>query len=102
MITIQDLRGSKCQKDLKKQESIISSPVKSHPQILMGGIWAIPDVADAVASSLCNSTMMSPLMAYSLLILLVIAVIWFVRRMWAPRKISKNLNYVQEKIQIEK
>ncbi|CAJ0640598.1 8132_t:CDS:2 [Entrophospora sp. SA101] len=42
-----------CSRDIRNEiendlnnQSIISSPVKSHPQILMGGIWAIPNVAD--------------------------------------------------------
>jgi hypothetical protein len=62
---------------------MLNTHINSDPQISVGGIEAIPIVA---------STLVSPLSAYMLLIL-IIAVIWFVvfRREWGIGKKSKQL-----------
>ena len=62
----------------------MSSLIESHPQISVGGIGAIPAVAN---------TLMSPLLAYIFLILLIIAVMWFVvlRRTWDIGKKGEHL-----------
>ena len=52
-------------------ENNTSSLIEPHSQIPIGGIGAISTVA---------STLMSPLSAYIFLALLIIAVVWFVRR----------------------
>ncbi|CAG8655578.1 7282_t:CDS:1 [Paraglomus brasilianum] len=69
---------------LAQWENYTSSPIKSHPQISVGGIEAIPIVA---------STLMSPLSAYIFLTLLIIAVMWFVilRRTWGLERKSDQL-----------
>ncbi|CAJ0913096.1 16726_t:CDS:2, partial [Entrophospora sp. SA101] len=69
------------------------SLLESHPQISIGGVGTIPIVADAVASSLRESTLMSQLSAYICLILLIIAVMWFVvlRRTWGLGRKSERL-----------
>src|SRR6185312_9125170 len=58
---------------LAQPENNTSSLIEPHSQIPIGGIGAIPTVA---------STLMSPLSAYIFLALLIIAVVWFVRRTW--------------------
>ncbi len=67
---------------LAQLENHTSSLIESHPQISVGGIEAIPAVA---------RTLMSPLSAYICLILLIIAVIWFVRRTWGFGRKSDRL-----------
>ena len=65
-------------------ENYTFSPIKSHPQISIGGKEAIPIVA---------STLMSPLSACLLFVLLIIAFIWFiVKRAWAVEKKSEQLH----------
>ncbi|CAJ0834710.1 17452_t:CDS:2, partial [Entrophospora sp. SA101] len=60
---------------LTQPENNVSSLIESNSQIPIGGIGTIPIVASAL---------MSPLSAYMLLTLLIIAVMWFVvlRRTW--------------------
>ncbi|CAH1768416.1 9215_t:CDS:2, partial [Entrophospora sp. SA101] len=60
---------------LAQPENNVSSLIESNSQIPIGGIGTIPIVASAL---------MSPLSAYMLLTLLIIAVMWFVvlRRTW--------------------
>ncbi|CAJ0835992.1 16917_t:CDS:2, partial [Entrophospora sp. SA101] len=69
---------------LAQPENHTSSLIESHPQISVGGIEAIPAVA---------RTLMSPLSAYICLILLIIAVIWFVvlRRTWGLERKNERL-----------
>ncbi|CAJ0824824.1 17018_t:CDS:2 [Entrophospora sp. SA101] len=69
---------------LAQPENHTSSLIESHPQISVGGIEAILAVA---------STLMSPLSAYICLILLIIAVIWFVvlRRTWGFDRKNERL-----------
>ncbi|CAJ0904746.1 6556_t:CDS:2, partial [Entrophospora sp. SA101] len=76
------------------------SLLESHPQISIGGVGTIPIVADAVASSLRESTLMSQLSAYICLILLIIAVMWFVvlRRTWGLGR-KNNINPNWQKIE---
>ena len=67
---------------LAQLENHTSSLIESHPQISVGGIEAIPAVA---------RTLMSPLSAYICLILLIIAVIWFVRCTWGLERKNERL-----------
>ncbi|CAJ0858509.1 4947_t:CDS:2 [Entrophospora sp. SA101] len=69
---------------LAQPENDTHSLIRSHPQILMGGVEAIPVMA---------STLMSLLSAYMLLALLIIAVMWFVvlRRTWGLKRKSERL-----------
>ncbi|CAJ0834792.1 3557_t:CDS:2, partial [Entrophospora sp. SA101] len=72
---------------LAQLENHTSSLIESHPQISVGGIEAIPAVA---------RTLMSPLSAYIFLILLIIAVMWFVvlRRTWGLKRKSEQMQDV--------
>nr|CAG8652282.1 7493_t:CDS:1 [Entrophospora candida] len=72
---------------LAQPENHTSSLIELHPQISVGGIEAIPAVA---------RTLMSPLSAYICLILLIIAVMWFVvlRHTWGLERKSEQLQDV--------
>ncbi|CAJ0911467.1 8611_t:CDS:2 [Entrophospora sp. SA101] len=72
---------------LAQPENNTPSLIRSHPQISMGGVEAIPVMV---------STLMSPLSAYMLLALLIIAVMWFVvlRRTWGLKRKSEQLQDV--------
>ncbi|CAJ0906474.1 8525_t:CDS:2 [Entrophospora sp. SA101] len=69
---------------LAQPENNVSSLIESNSQIPIGGIGTIPIVASAL---------MSPLSAYICLILLIIAVMWFVvlRRTWGFERKSDRL-----------
>ncbi|CAH1766376.1 6830_t:CDS:1 [Entrophospora sp. SA101] len=67
---------------LAQPENNTPSLIRSHPQISVGGIEAIPATA---------RTLMSLLSAYMLLALLIIAVVWFVRRTWGFERKSDRL-----------
>ncbi|CAH1766051.1 13701_t:CDS:1 [Entrophospora sp. SA101] len=67
---------------LARPENNTPSLIRSHPQISMGGVEAIPVMA---------STLMSPLSAYIFLILLIITVMWFVRRTWNIGRLNEPL-----------
>ncbi|CAG8681608.1 6986_t:CDS:1, partial [Paraglomus brasilianum] len=62
-----------------------SSLIESNAQIPIGGIETIPTM---------TSTLMSPLSAYIFLALLIIAVVWFVRRTWGFERKSKQLQNI--------
>src|SRR6185312_5525529 len=67
---------------LAQPENNTSSLIEPQSQIPIGGIGAIPAVA---------STLMSRLSAYIFLVLLIIAVVWFVRRTWGFERKSERL-----------
>jgi len=67
---------------LAQRENNMSSLIESNSQIPIGGIGTIPIVA---------STLMSPLSAYIFLVLLIIAVMWFVRHTWGFERKSERL-----------
>ena len=75
----EDANASETSKDI-----MLDTHINSDPQISVGGIEAIPIVA---------SGLMTPLSAYILLILLFIAVIWFVilRRGWGIGRLEEPL-----------
>ncbi|RHZ43987.1 hypothetical protein Glove_784g18 [Diversispora epigaea] len=66
----EDANASETSKDI-----MLDTHINSDPQISVGGIEAIPIVASTLAKP---APLMSPLSAYILFIILIIAVIWFV------------------------
>ncbi|RHZ67238.1 hypothetical protein Glove_302g49 [Diversispora epigaea] len=80
----EDANASETNNSKTSKDIMLDTHINSDPQISVGGIEAIPIVA---------SGLMSPLSAYILLILLFIAVIWFVV---LRRELSKKSNQLRE------
>ncbi|RHZ88117.1 hypothetical protein Glove_26g304 [Diversispora epigaea] len=81
---VSDDKTNKDRDKVPLQNNNIPPEPKSHPQISVGGIEAIPIVA---------SSLMSPLSAYMFFTLLIIAMMWFVilRRTWGLGRSSDQL-----------
>ncbi|CAG8673888.1 263_t:CDS:1, partial [Paraglomus brasilianum] len=78
---------------LAQPENNMSSLIQSNSQIPIGGIGAMRPSLEALPLPVMTSTLMSPLSAYMLLTLLIIAVMWFVvlRRTWGLERKSDQL-----------